>query len=256
MSHEIRTPMNAILGFSNLLQQAIKINNFEQVNQYITTIKESSVHLLGIIDDILDFSKLDAGKLTIEDVDVDLQEMVRYISTLLSPKAKEKGIDLHYHLDNAMPPIILSDPLRLKQILVNLVSNAVKFTKSGEVKVDISLQESIPDKVKILFDVSDTGVGISQEQQRKLFQPFAQADGSISRNFGGTGLGLIISDKLVKLMGGSGIKLKSQLGVGSSFSFILEFEVSLSQTTDKDDNVELSIDDINTVIGKKNCLNS
>ena len=218
MSHEIRTPMNAIIGLSHLALQ-----NAKDVRQkdYIAKVHESAKLLLGIINDILDFSKVEAGKLELESVAFDLDEVLTNVATMASTRATAKGLELLFDTDPRIPDRLLGDPLRLGQILLNLVGNAVKFTEKGEVVVRTRLQSAGDGKVKTLFEVRDTGIGMNQEQMDRLFQSFSQADASTTRRYGGTGLGLAISQQLAQLMGGA-IAVESKPGHGTTFRFVAE----------------------------------
>jgi len=219
MSHEIRTPMNAVLGMAHLLEHT---SLTATQSDYLAKLQAASKHLLSIIDDILDLSKIEASKLEIEHLVFSMDDVLDDVATLIGVRASEKGVELIVSRRPNVPVLLLGDPLRVGQVLSNLASNAVKFTEKGEVHVSISLRSRGADHVELLFEVHDTGIGLTAEQQAKLFRPFAQADGSTTRRFGGTGLGLAISARLVSLMGGT-IGVKSEVGQGSHFFFSLPF---------------------------------
>ncbi len=224
MSHEIRTPMNGVTGMVELLEQTRLERDQKQM---LRTVRESAESLLRIIDDILDFSKIEAGRMDLEQVPVSLSAIVNGVAETLAPNIRKQGRDVSLvtFSDPAVPAWVKSDPVRLRQILMNLAGNAAKFTEAGKVMISIENGEPRDGAVTILFKVSDTGIGISRENQEKLFEAFTQAEGSITRRFGGTGLGLSISRRLVDLMGGR-IGVDSELGKGSTFWFELPFEPS------------------------------
>ncbi|MFC1881979.1 response regulator [Thermodesulfobacteriota bacterium] len=215
MSHEIRTPMNAIMGMAHL---ALKTDLSAKQYDYLKKVDISAKSLLGIINDILDFSKIEAGKMDMEAVDFQLEDTLDNISTLVGIKTQEKGLELLFKTDPAVPRALVGDPLRLGQILINLSNNAVKFTDAGEIVVATELVKQDKAQVTLKFSVHDTGIGMTAEQAAKLFQPFAQADSSTTRKYGGTGLGLTISKRLAEMMGGK-IWVESNPGQGSTFSF-------------------------------------
>jgi signal transduction histidine kinase/CheY-like chemotaxis protein len=217
MSHEIRTPMAAIIGFSDL---ALLNKVPQETYGYLKDINTASNQLMAILNDILDSSKLEAGQMTLQLECFNLADIRTTLQSLLINTAQKKGLILTIEIASKVPDTFIGDSLRLRQVLINLLGNAIKFTQQGEVKLNISLQQLDVNEARLLFSVTDTGIGISSKQQDKLFQPFTQVDDGSSRNFGGTGLGLTISQELVQLMGGS-IKLDSHVGVGSCFCFEL-----------------------------------
>ncbi|SLM31980.1 Multi-sensor hybrid histidine kinase [Desulfamplus magnetovallimortis] len=224
MSHEIRTPMNAVIGLAGL---ALRTDLSEKQRDYISKIDSSAHILLKIINDILDFSKIESGKLDVESIEFNLEEFLDNLSGIISLKAEEKGLDLLFDISDDVHPGLIGDPHRLNQVLINLVSNSIKFTEKGQVilKVNKSLEQPEDlSKQRIDFSIIDTGIGMTQEQMGNLFQSFTQADSSITRKYGGTGLGLNISKNLIEMMGGS-ISVQSEEGKGSTFQFSLPFGV-------------------------------
>ncbi|MEN8249823.1 MAG: ATP-binding protein [Bacteroidota bacterium] len=222
MSHEIRTPINGIVGMVNLLSELA--NSAEQTN-YLNAIKHSADNLKVIINDILDFSVIESGKLKFEEIGFDLGYQVQSVIDTLVIQAKEKGLDIELvsskHKEGT---VLLGDPVRLNQILINLVNNAIKFTHEGKITIKINCTEAVDNKTNVTFDIIDTGIGIPKDKVRTIFETFKQADESITRKFGGTGLGLTISRQLVELQGGK-ISVSSIIGVGTTFTFVIPYKI-------------------------------
>ena len=222
MSHEIRTPMNAIIGMTSIAQES---DDLERKEYCLDKISSASNHLLGVINDILDMSKIEANKFEISTSEFDFEKMLMNITNMVAFRMEERKHNFMVHFDQRIPPHVISDEQRLSQVIVNLLSNAVKFTpEGGTISLDIKCLETENSEIKLQFIVSDTGIGISPEQQGKLFTSFEQADGSISRRFGGTGLGLAISKRIIELMGGQ-IGIESELGTGTKVIFDVLVEV-------------------------------
>jgi len=221
MSHEIRTPMNAIVGMTSLLSETGLTKKQED---YLKAIQTSGDNLLVIINDILDISKIESGKLEIENINFDFRELINNTKRSIELKAEEKDLLFTLDIKNDVPSVLISDPVRLNQVLINLLGNSIKFTKKGSVSLSCSVMEVENEKAKIKFEVKDTGVGIEATKLEKIFESFSQEDESTTRKFGGTGLGLSISKQLVALLGGE-LSVKSELGEGSNFYFVLNLPI-------------------------------
>ncbi len=226
MSHEIRTPINGIIHFSQL---ALLGDMSSESRDYIEKQQSSSTSLLRIINDILDLSKIESGRLDIENIAFSMENLLKETMDVFSISAEEKGLQLKMNLPSTLPGNLVGDPLRVQQVLNNLISNAVKFTQQGEITIDVCEKIGDGENAAFEFQVADTGIGITEEQQMNLFRPFQQGDSSTTRKYGGTGLGLVISKKLIDLMGGA-IAVKSTYGKGTSFSFMLPFKYSDFET--------------------------
>lgn len=222
MSHELRTPLNGVIGFT---RQTLKTDLSATQTDYLQTIERSANNLLTIINDVLDFSKLEAGKLILEHIPFSLRQTLDEVLVLLAPSAHDKGLELTLDVQNDVPEQVIGDSLRLQQVITNLLGNAVKFTETGNIDIRVELRNQLERQVELEVQIHDTGIGIAERQQSQLFQAFRQADASISRRHGGTGLGLVITQKLVKEMGGD-INFHSQLNRGSTFWFHITLDLN------------------------------
>lgn len=236
MSHEIRTPINGVLGYLKLLEYTVLS---DEQKEYTFGAVESSEILLSLIEDILDLSKIEAGKLQFEHIDFSIKEIVQKVVTVITPKSQEKSLVLVVNISKDIPEKTLGDPLRISQVLTNLLSNAIKFTPSGSIVIDISCTQKSPDEVSVSFSVSDSGIGIAPDKINAIFESFVQADSSTKRKYGGTGLGLAISKQIVEQMGGV-FSIKSALNKGSTFTFEVPLDISK--------NMELELENPNSPI--------
>ena len=258
MSHEIRTPLNSVIGFAHLL---LDNNPRKDQVEYLNVLKFSGENLLSLVNDILDFSKLDSGKAELEESPFSLKLLVENVYKSFVPKATEKGIQLSYYYDPALPDLINGDSVRIGQVMLNLISNAIKFTGSGSVSVQLKVVEETSGFYKTLFAVKDTGIGIPKDKQDKIFELFTQADGSTGRKYGGTGLGLSIAQRIISLMGGK-LEVKSEDGRGSEFYFTLTLKrsayqaVGSSTSVDAHENLSTILKNVSILIAEDHQPNS
>jgi len=239
MSHEIRTPMNSILGFAEL---ALDDDIPSRTREYLGKILENTEGLLQIINDILDISKVESGKMELEQIPFDIHEILTSCRTLIMPKAVEKGIMLYFYAEPSVDRLLLGDTTRLRQVFVNLLSNAIKFTNTGTIKVLAEVRNKTDKSLTMYFEVKDTGIGMTHEQIEKIFEPFMQAESGTMRKYGGTGLGLSITKNIIELMGGR-LSVESTPGIGSKFYFTLIF-TTLNITEDEKSRKKIPLDEI------------
>lgn len=252
MSHEIRTPMNGIIGMADMMR-ATKLSN--QQKEYLDIIESSGKTLLAIINDILDLTKIESNQMTLESVPFNIRNEIKNTMKLLESKASKKDLELKYTVDDEVPEELVGDPVRVKQIILNLLSNGVKFTEKGYVHLMVSVLKSTNQKISLLFKVEDTGMGISNDAMSKLFDEFTQSDVSITRKYGGSGLGLAISKKLANLLNGE-IGVESVMGKGSTFWFTVEFSKEMQKKeVKKKKNTEIKKDNLSVLLVEDNLIN-
>ncbi len=252
MSHEIRTPLNGIIGMSEILKET-KLTTKQA--DYLDIINISGNNLLSIINDILDYSKIEANQLELEYITLNIYKEIEDVVKLLGIKAKSKKLELSYNIHPDVPKFFKGDPLRIKQILINFCNNSIKFTAKGFVHINVVLLKKTTKYVEVKFEVQDTGIGISKENQKKLFKEFSQVDASTTRKFGGTGLGLSISQKLSVLMNGK-VGINSELGKGSIFWFAGKFEITnLVENCETKSIIEISTKKLNILLVEDNKIN-
>lgn len=252
MSHELRTPLNGIIGMSDLLSNT-KLTKQQQ--EYLNDIKISGNDLTKIISDLLDFTNIEARELQIEKISFSLDEHINNVIKVLRFKAEKKNIDLRFDIHKSVPKYIKSDPVRIKQILINLINNAIKFTEKGEIDLKVSISESIGSEVVIKFNVTDTGIGIKEDFVSKMFDEFTQADSSSTRKYGGIGLGLAISKKLAELLGGK-IGISSKVGIGSSSWFTIKSEACTNPNNSENaKEIDVFRSDLKFLLAEDNLIN-
>ena len=254
MSHEIRTPLNGIINIARLL---IEDNPRREQMENLEILQFSAENLLQLINDILDFSKIDSGKIEFENISFDIRKQLEFTIKSLEYQAVKKGLTLEYHIERQVPNYVSGDSVRLSQILINLIGNAIKFTEKGKVTLDVSFNNDFAETFELLFKVADTGIGIPEDKQKTIFDSFTQASSSTTRKYGGTGLGLAITKKLVELQGGE-IRLESREQMGSTFSFTLKLAKSTYVTSPEPlipESHELSLKGLKILVVEDNLVN-
>jgi two-component system, sensor histidine kinase len=250
MSHEIRTPLNGIIGIFKILEDTKLTEKQQELIQIITT---SGENLMNIINDILDFSKIEAGQILLEKIELNIGEIISNAVKLLRFNAEEKGLKIHIHIDKDIPDCLIGDPLRLNQVLTNMINNAIKFTNKGSITISAEITEKTKEEVAVLFKITDTGIGISEEGKAKLFKEFSQTDDSTTRKYGGTGLGLAICRNLIHLMNGE-LGVESQLGKGTMFWFILKYPYKNKPSKKVEEKITIP-KDLRILIAEDNAVN-